>query len=125
MQDDLKAKYAFYAIMVYFFQMGMISVLFTYSALNMYSELATCLSTAETEIIYVQWLVMIAKVIMTNMLHTRIEPEAAAGVRMIKFALNHPNRFQDRLWFAACLAGWAKVTVIFMCEGLNIMAMLM
>jgi hypothetical protein len=68
---------------------------------------------------------MIAKVIMVNMLHTRIEPEAAAGVRMIKFAVNHPNRFQDGLWFAGCLAGFAKVTVIFFCEGLCIMAMLM
>ena len=71
----------------------MISVLFTYSALNMYNELTTCISTAESEIIYNQWLVMVAKVAMTNMLHTRIEREAAWGVGMIKFALNHPNRF--------------------------------
>ena len=52
MQDAFMANYAFYALMVYIFQMTLVVSLFVYSTNYMLELLTECIKSTETTIIY-------------------------------------------------------------------------
>jgi len=58
------------------------------------------------------------------MLHLQIEPQAFSALQMMKFAINHPQRFQKNFYVIAFLTAFIKVLIIVTIEVMNIFALL-
>jgi hypothetical protein len=79
-----------------------------YTINNVYVSLTDC--ETGTGIIYFRWVVMLSQIVMTVMMHTILQPEVKSGLDMMKFSVNHPERFQSNHWYLGFLAGFGKAS---------------
>jgi len=127
MQDVFKTRYAMYCIFICFSQFYLICIIMQYSCQSLLPQMQDCQlynGVHKDDILYDPNHIMVAQLIMALMLHLQIEPQTANGFMMMKFALNHPNRFHKNTWGIAFGTGFVKVSIVMLIEIMNILALL-